>query len=260
MNQNDFVTVNRILANVTVQTNDRDFRSGMSKGWYISRIHEALQELSFDTFFEEITLDFPFPSEKLALMMPKNVFNVRDIYLWNGDCCSPDTSVIVHWKKGYNNRGKGEGYTAKVRENGSGNSSDPYFPQGGDRYWDNGIGFNSRNLYYANIQNGMIMFSSACKSYENVRITFNGMGGEIGDLPIVPRFFERAVGDYVSERFFNSKKAEDQRKYRTLWGDAEASLNDPRKGSWKKARMRVSSMNTFERKSMNEYISAIYHK
>ena len=45
-----FVSVNEILADVLKITNDDGFKIN-TRGWYISQIRQALQELSFDTFF-----------------------------------------------------------------------------------------------------------------------------------------------------------------------------------------------------------------
>lgn len=260
MEINDYVSVNHLMAEILVNVNDRELKKGMSKGWYTSRIFDALQELAFDTFYQIMTRDFNFPTDTLALAMPKNAFNLREIYLFNSDCCLPGDSVIVHWKRLYNNRGKGAFHTAKRRETGDGTadtSIDPFFARR-SRMRTRRVGGSS--LYYANIQNGLIMFSSDCQSFGKVRLVFNGIGGEIGDEPIVPRFFERAVVDYVEERFYNVKKAEQPRLFRVLWADAFQRLNDIRTGSWRKARMRISSMDTYERESLDEYIGNILVK
>jgi hypothetical protein len=86
------------------------------------------------------------------------------------------------------------------------------------------------------------------------------MGVENGDLPIIPRFFERAVVEYVEERFYNAMKARDPRIYRVLWSDAYARLNDPVNGGWNKARKRIKAMDSQEKESMEEYISSMFHK
>lgn len=256
MKSNDFVSVNHIMAELLQTLNDVDLRSGFSKGWYVSRIQDALQELAFDTFFDEVTVDKDFPASTLSMEMPENVFNIREIYLYNGECCSPTTSQVVWWKRLYNNKQKGDGYTARVKDSGTG-GTDPYLPSPWS--YSNSYSFVGTK-YYANIQNGTIMFSSDCKGYGKVRIVYNGMGAPIGDAPIVPRFFERAINDYVEERYYNAMKSRDVRTYRGLWNEAYTKLYDVREGSWKKARMRVSSMDTWEKESLNNYITNMYHK
>ena len=266
IDSSEFVTVNNVLAEVLVDVNDKDLRSGMSKGWYISRMSDALLELALDTFFQVITRDFDFPSEKLALEMPSNAFNLREIYVFNCDCsgdtnasncnCFASSSRWVWWKRLYNNKGMNMGSTSKVREqlNEEGtistNGPDPYVPK---------IRTGS-SLVYANVQNGLIMFSSGASGYTKVRLVYNGMGGEIGDEPVIPRFAKRAVVDFVVERFFSAKMAEDSRAFGTLWRKADAKLNDLRTGSWAKARRRVSKMSTWQREAMDEYVANIVHK
>lgn len=257
MNSNDFVSVNHILAEVSMTLNDADYRKGFSIGWYTSRIQDALQELAFDTFFDTITIDKDVPKDTLSMELPQNVFNIREIYLYNGSCCMPSTSQVVWYKRLYNNNGKGEQYTAKIKDQGDSNGDDPFLPSS---YNYNSALAYVGNKYYANVQNGRIMLSSECKAYDKIRLVVNGMGTAIGDTPIVPRFFERAINDYVEERFYNAMKSREVRKYRPLWNDAFSRLNDPREGSWKKARMRISSMDSWEKESYNEYISSMYHK
>lgn len=257
MNSNDFVSANHILAELLQTVNDRSLKKGFNKGWYVSRIQDALQELAFDTFFDEITMDFDFPQKTLNLEIPSNAFNIREIHLYNGSCCSPDVSQVVHWKRLYNNHGGKQGYTSRVKDSGERGSTDPFLP---DDYNQNYHYYFYGSKYYANIQNGVIMFGRDCASYSKVRLVFNGMGGEIGDEPIIPRFFERAINDYVEERFYNAMKSREPRKFRVLWSDAYQRLNDPAVGSMKKARMRIASMDTWEKESLQEYISAMYHK
>jgi len=252
MNSNDFVSVNHLLAEILTNVNDKELRNGITKGWYVSRIQDALQELAFDTFYQTITQDFNMP-KNLALPMPKNAFNVREIYVFNTSCCSPLDSKIVHWKRQFNNKygaDTSKQYTAKVKE---GNyypnqfwNSDPYYPKVPVR----------SSTCYASIQNGIIMLSSSCSGYSQVRLVYNGMGVEIGDEPVVPRMLERAVVDYVEERFFNVKRSEDPRKYRGVWNDAYARLDK----SMRKARVRLSSMDSFEKESLDNYLSGIIHK
>tara|TARA_B100001245_G_C22848839_1_gene408041 strand:- start:272 stop:1012 length:741 start_codon:yes stop_codon:yes gene_type:complete len=246
MNSNDFVSVNHILAEALVNVNDQDLRHGFSKGWYISRIQDALQELAFDTFYQQITKDYDFPKSKLALEIPKNAFNVREIYLFNQTCCNPSTSAVVWWKRNFNNNdGKSGGYTSRIKAN-DGNSLDPFMPKFP----------NANSYYFANVQNGVIMFSSSCQNYEKVRVIFNGMGVEIGDEPIIPRFFERYINYYIEDRYYSAMKARDPRKYRILWADSNITLAK----EMEKAKMRISGMNTWQKNSLEEYISNIVAK
>ncbi len=261
MNSADFVTLNHILAEVTTTVNDEEFRNGLTKGWYVSRVQDALQELAFDTFFQKITIDLDVPQQSLQLDMPENIFNIREMYVYNGDgCCSPNNSQRVYWKRQFNNKnGNGNGYTAAVKDRGFNTGNDPFIPNGNYDYWNNMVG-TTRTKYYANVSEGKIMFSSDCRGFSKVRIVANGAGTAIGDLPVIPKFLERAVNDYVEERFYNTMKARDRRAYAAAWSETYNKLNDPVNGSWKKARMRVASLDTWQKESLEEYISSMYHK
>ncbi len=282
MEANDFVSVEHVIAQVKRRVNDREGHAGFTPGWYVSRVADAIQEISIDTFWQVITRDFKFPSETFALPIPKNGFNIREIYLFNCgcgvvvsdncscdsdcacsnsacECCTPGTSANVWWKVNYNNKGMGPVGTSRIRERGRGQQDAYTFPHGN---MGGGInsGFSSsaasRRTYYANVQNGMIMFGDPCSSYNKVRIVYNGMGMEIGDTPIVPRFFERYVMYYVVEEFYAAKTAENPRTFRGLWHDHLAL----REKEESKARKRIKSMSAFERTSIYEYISSMIHK
>lgn len=256
MTSNDFVTANHIIASVASTVNDTKFRTGFSTGWYMTQIQDALQELAFDTYYDEVTLDFDMP-ENLRMEIPKNVFNVKQVYVWNGNggCCSPANSQIVHWKRQFDNKGDGDGYTARVHDGAQHNQS-PFV----SNHFEWGTGGITTTKYYANIQNGTLMLSSTCRAFAKVRIICSGMGVAVGDVPLIPRFFEQAIKDWVKEKFYDAMKARDVRKYRPLWVDAKQERTDLRTGSWREARLRVSGMDSWEKEDMNEYISAIYHK
>jgi len=249
----DFCSVNHLLADITVTVDDMAFRKGFSKGWYTSRIQDALQELAIDTFYQKIQKDDVIPST-LQLKIPENCFNPREIYLYNGTLCNPTCTQNVYWKRLFNNNYEGQGYTAKVKDDG-GNGNDP-FVGSYNRERQRGYYGVSGAKYYANEQNGILMLSQDCAGYEFIRVIYNGMGVPIGDVPIVPRFFEQAVKDFVIVAFYKAMKTRHPRTYRTLWADAVNDL----KISWNKARGRSKSMNSYELSSMNEYISSMWHK
>ncbi len=251
MNSADFVSMNQILSDVLMMTDDENLRKGITKGYYVSQMQQAIEELAFDTFFDEVTDDIKFDSEfstRLNLEMPNNVFNIREMYLFNGACCTPESSVIVHWKRQFNNSQGGTAFTAK-RVTGNRSQRDPIYPT------DNtNPEFPSSNLYYANVQNGLIMFSSNCQGFTHLRLVYNGTGGAIGDEPIIPRFLRQAVIDFTVEKAYSVLKAKDSRKYRILWGDVAAKLNDPRNGTWVNAERRIKSLDTWARDEMKEWL------
>jgi hypothetical protein len=255
MNANDFVSVEKILAEVTQTVNDKEFKNGFTKGWYISRIHDALQEIAIETYFFKVTMDFELPSN-LQLEMPEDTFNIREIYLYNGERCNPTNTQVVYFKRLFNNKFQGDGYSAKVKDDGS-NSSDIFQP---NQSWNtqNRQGFYGPKYYYG-VQDGLMMFSKDSNAFPFVRVIFNTFGGADGSVPIIPRFFQRAIVDFVEERYYNAMKNRSPRTYGSIWRDAKNGL-ESYTGNWRKAIKRASSMDTAEKESMEEYISSMYHK
>lgn len=241
------VSVNELLADILIQSHDEDLRSGFTKGYYISQIQRAVEDLGYDIFFQTITRDFKMDKKKLILKMPNGSFNIREIYLFNGDCCSKDGSVIVHWKRLFNNLPGGTTHTAKRKENNTG-QTDPIF----DPFIRDFAFIPPTNLYYANIQNGTIMFSSNCADFDNIRLVYNGVGTEdIGDEPVIPRIIREAVIDFVLESIFRAKYAKD-RTFRAQWSDAYNKYHNPVDGSKIRAERRVKKLGSWKREGLKE--------
>ena len=266
MDTADKVSVNLLLADILSFVNDESMREhGFNKGYYISGVQKAVEELGYDTFFDVQTTDLLLKEENkknLAVMMPTNCFNIREMYLFkctckDGEtqedashgCCSPASSVIVHWKRLYNNAGKGDGYTAKRVDRGR-DQRDAFFNVDGDV---STLSVPPTNLHYGNVQNGMIMLSINARAFTHLRLVYNGSGGNIGDEPVIPRFLRTAVVDYVTERTLRTLAARDPGRWRLLWSDTFARLTDDRNGSWIKAERRIKMLDTWKRDSTREY-------
>lgn len=257
--KHNFVTVNGILADVLKLIDDERFELN-TKGFYESQIQQALEGLSFDTFFDERRESFEFPVGNLTLEMPKGAFNIRNIYLFNGTECDITRSVKCWWKRDYYTQGNG--YFA---DNKGDNTPDPFIETTAPNRYATaypgtpGMRTSVENHYFYNIQNGMIMFSSACRPFQKVHIVYNGTGCEIGDIPIIPLFLREAVKDYVTEVGLRVKMAKDPRTWTTLWQIYDRNLNRDQQhglgqGSWYRAEQRVKNMGTAERNDLFEYL------
>lgn len=257
MNINDFTSAERIIADVTATVGDREFKTGFSRGWYESHVQKALQELAMESRIFKVHQDIEVPQD-LQVPMMKGVFDIREIYLYNGSLCEPDKTQVLHWKRLFNNKGNngGNGYTSRVKDDGS-NSADPFLPN--QSYHNRNTRLYYGSKFYYNVENGIIMLSNDSRTFPYLKVIYNGLGGEIGDKPVIPRFFERAITDYLEERFYNAMKSRDIRLYRPLWVDADSRLRDYN-GAWAKAIKRVKTMDRSQQESMNEYISSMYHK
>jgi len=253
MDFNDSVSINDLLSEILVLAGDEELRTGITKGWYTLMIQRALEDVAFETFFDKRTEDFRLNKTNLALEIPPNAFNIKEIYLFNGEC-GVDTTVPVHWKRGFNNKPRGNGSTSRRRDDQAGSSNDVFFGRR-NLFKARRFGFGKfEQLYYGNIQNGLIMFSDNAGDFENVRLIFNGMGVPIGDKPIVPRIFRDYVVDFVLMKYFAARMSRDVRQFRPLYIEYKTNLMDLRNGSRRRAKMLVKSMNGFQKDTMKQFI------
>jgi len=256
-----FVTVNEILADVLKIVKDSSFKVN-SRGFYVSQIQQALEELSFDTYFDERSEVFEVPAD-LRLDMPKGAFNLKNMYLFNGTECDISRSQNVYWKRNFINSKSGNGFVAKDRLD---NHNDPFHR---DRFRgatnrlgrDNnltGVG-GVNELFFFNVQQGVIMLSESCRKFGKILIEFNGMGADIGDLPVIPNMLRQAVKDYVSEAGLDTRIADAEGVEFNKWSTIQAKITSrkdkPFDGSWAKAEHRVSALSNKQRQDFKEYLA-----
>ncbi len=252
----NYVSVNEILADVLVSVDDEAFKDH-SKGFYVSQVQQALQELSFDTYFDERTEDFDVPSN-LRLEMPKGAFNIKQIYLFNGTKCNIAKSQIVYHKRNYFTGGVG--YVAKDKWN----NRDPFYDSrsfhGRNRRAVGDSDSAINDLYFYNIQNGMMMFSSSISRFEKIMVVYNGISTDIGEVPIIPTFFREAVKSWVLDVAYKIKMARavaDLGKWQALWSMNNNLLRKPFTGYWDLALYRAKNIDSKEREDINVYIGRL---
>ena len=240
-----YVSVNEILADVLKITNDAGFKIN-SRGWYISQIRQALQELSFDTFFDERNEELLIPND-LRVELPKGAFNLKQIFLFNGTKCNVGKNTPnVYFKQNYWTGGTG--YLARDKWD---NNDDPFYR---DR------SSNDPKLHYFGIQNGLIMLSESCRKYEKIMVFYNGIGGEIDNTPVIPQFFRQAVKDYVSSSGLEASIAQElepakMNKLTYLKNAVDTRMNKEYDGSWAKAEQRAKHTDKKIRQDMTEYLA-----
>lgn len=262
-----FVTIDELLADVLKLVNDSGFKKH-SRGYYISQAQQALEELSFDTYFQEKNSSHDIP-ENLRVEMPKGAFNLKELYLFNGDECNIENSAVVYYKRNFINSKTGNGYVARDTYR---NERDPFHTKRGNRFNQRaGINngqqerFNTGNglrneVYYYGIQNGLIMLSSSCSKFEKIMMVYNGTGCDIGEAPIIPSYLRQAVKDYVTVKALESILAIDDEKFNkwsALYNIHSTNLNKPYDGSWAKAEHRVKSLDRKQRQDIKEYMSKL---
>lgn len=274
MESSEFISIDQILSDLLTLANDEDYsRSGLDKGFYITRIHDAVTYFALETFYQVVTKDIiNFDKNKNGVIdIPINCFNIREIYLFNGNSncnntnhsegcsCSGKSSlddyVSVHWKRTLNVGSSGIKMSRIKERNRDAvlSGSDMY------SYTPNKDNINTNGLYYCNIQGGRIILSDNCTSdYKNIRIIYNGMGSDNGSIPCIPRIIKDGIFDKASVDVFYYLKVRDK-SYRTDYADAFNRLNGVgrTKGSLRECKNRILAMDSFKRADIIEYLSNV---
>ena len=259
MNTGNYITPETILFTASAMCGDKDLKA-MPRGFYMSLIQDAFEELNMTSFFAEQREDFDFPMDNLTLPLPKGCMDVMNVYVYSGAECNPHNSRKIYWKRNYFTHG-GPGYIANDKGR---NERDPFMAHHTSLNNDKSlIRFDDRQnvnqaLYY-NIQMGNIMFSSSCKNAGNkIHIHYHGVGGDITEAPIIPRYFKQAIEDYVTEaalRFRMANEPSMARQWQGMQQLYEKRLNkEGMFGSWFNAIQMVRDMNTSQRNELSEYL------
>ena len=182
--------------------------------------------------------------DNLLLQIPKGVYNIKDIFLWNGDNCIIQSSQRVFHKE-MQTQGKGKGYTANIKTG----QSDRFVPY---------VAEQDSNIYFYTANMGVISFSESCSAYENVRVVYEGFPDQMIDkVRFIPPFFREALVGYVTERAFFALKSRDV-AYRLIWADAKSDLYDrigTEQSKWDNALYLSKKVDKKKRQDMQEYLS-----
>jgi hypothetical protein len=236
-----------ILADVLMELQDED-TTLFTKGWYVSQIQQSLEELGFDTFFEDQQQDIDIPKETMKFHIPSGCFNLKEIYVFNtDDCCNITNMQNVWWKDRFNTQGFNKGYTARNQPGIKDPYIEPYTPTAESGMY----------LLWYNVINGIIHLSDSCQPFDKVRVIYNGVMANIGDTPFVPRIFRQAVKDWVSEKAYRYMMNRDPRRFTPLWKNINIVLNAPYNGSWDVAKQRAAALDSKMKSDLKEYLSSM---
>ena len=243
MDYSSLVTINDIMANVKMFVGDEDSKT-FSEGWYKDQAQQALTELSLDAVFHIIDKEVDFPYENLSMAIPNGCFNLREAYGYNVDSNGNISNQHeIHWKRNYRPIRNDKGYTARElasSKRGDAEAQDFSVTEGTDIYNPDKI-INETNVYYFNSENGNIFFSSTCKTFDKVRIVYNGTLTSIGETPVVPEIFRQAVQGWMVESCLRVLVARDRKRHQPLWAIADNRLNK-RNGLWEVAQRRAKKL------------------
>jgi len=268
MNTGHYITPDEIIFNASAMSGDRDYKA-LPKGVYLSFIQDAFRELNMSTLFAEQRFECDMP-HGLVMPLPEDCFDVKNIYIFNGDICNVSNSRKVWWKRNYYTKG-GHGYIANDKGQ---NNYDPYYASRTNENredqnnitnvddkslirWDDRNELN--DVLFYNMQMGNLMFSSSCrKAGTKVHIHYQGTGGNIIEAPIIPLFFKGAIEDFVIEAILRVRMANEPAMAK-MWQGLQQTYairldKNGFNGSWHTALMHANSMSTSQREELKEYL------
>lgn len=254
----DYIKAKDIIFMAAGFAGDPEFKV-LPRGMYISLISDAFRELNMDSFFMEARFETVLPEGHLTIPLPGDCFNVKNVYIYDGDVCDYAQSKKVWWKRNYYTNGGG--YIANDKGY---NGNDPYYTSHSSlrenkaliRYQDQD---NINNVLYYNIQNGNLMLSASCRAAgKKVHIHYNSTGCDVDEAPIIPRFFKQAIEDYTTEAALRFRAANEPANARNWLGLSQAYTvrldKEGMNGSWHNAIMRVRKMSSAQRADLSDYL------
>jgi hypothetical protein len=247
----DLLSIQEIIAEVLVEVDDKE-QQKLTPGHYRRSVKLAMDELSFDAAFVEVTRDFEMPFD-LKLPIPKGVFNIENIWIFTGTPDDVGYQENVYWKRFFETRGKlldeDTGYTAINKE---GNITDPFVKSP----------TLAEGRYFFNTHSGIIHLSDSCDVFDYVRITFKGVASatlDIDKIKMVPPFARKAVTLWCVEKAARALKPLDtwrDRKYRGIQVDAAGQLDEYGfNGAWHEAKTRLRDLDKKKWRDLIEYNS-----
>ena len=241
MNHTEFIPAKEIITDVVQTLGDEEYRE-KSFPYYMQLVQRAVTELAFDTAFDSRIFEANIPAN-LRIELPAGLANIEKLLLYNGEKCSPEHSVECHWHRHFLNKTDG-GYLAA---NNYHNEDDHIIPRMG------ASDTAPSDLYYWNIQNGVLMLSSNCNVWERVHVRYAGMGYvKFGDEPHVPMFAREAIIAFVLHKAATAMKIRDPQRYSAIAAEAKADI-DRYGGPWSDAIKRMAALDRAQRKDMEAY-------
>ena len=254
MTSSDFVSTGEILSRALELLDDTKTNKGLGISHYETLVRDSIDALCLETHFFRVTTDILNWNKDgdFRVSLPKNLFNIRMIYIFNCGCCAEGSTsnksdwsshAIVHYKIGFNN--KNEINTARITSiRDQVNITTRRHGSSGD--------------YYYNKENDVLMFSPACDSFSHLRLETNAFLGDISDVPSVPRFAMDAIVWRVVKYAAFAHSRRDQ-SYRITYRDAEVELEGDgsirKPGAWLKVQRFVKSMDKKDRDDMYSYLT-----
>lgn len=262
----ELISTGDILSEVLLYSQETRYEN-VTKGFIVSQMNKCLKALSYDTLFNETHVYFDLPANRV-IDIPVGVFNIKQVYLFNGDKCEIGKNTAnVYWKRNYFSP-TGKGSVSKNKGNNGNYGQDPFYSTYQPYHPYDRVGGStntpgtkiSNTTYYYGESNGTMMFSENCSTYSKVMIKFNGIWQFDDEKPSIPSALQEVLVDWCTEAVLRVKSAMNPNQYRALHKDAEFRLGykpETYVGSWYKAKTRLVTMGSKKKEDLGEYLSKL---
>lgn len=176
--------VSEIILAASQELRDNEF-GRLGRPFYLSAAQRGLQEMNSHTNFHKAVWQKAI--DGLIIDLPDGITEKDAIYLYNGDECDISKSTILWIKPNMYHMG-GEGYLAN-------NMGRNYDPLQWSLKWNQSP---PNHLYFAGEHMGKLYLSPSCLQYQNIHITYTGIGVDcFGEEFEVPHWCREAITDFV---------------------------------------------------------------
>lgn len=255
MVNNDFIPPEFLRREISEMCGDAEFKKGLSRGWYMTKIRGGLDKFAYESFFDSDKKFEAVIPTNLRIELPKNVYCPTELYVYTGQC-RPENAVQVYWKQGFDNSPDGKTYTASRNE--SLQVEDPFKPFG----LGTQIEVITTMVKWANIiddgsgQQQILQLSSSCAGYNKIRLKYKGTYGSFCEVPCIPRILLEALLDWGCWKWNLAQANRNQdRFYLEMAQTYRNNFENSKTGTYYTALEKLNILSAWERKSWNEYIS-----
>lgn len=220
-----YIPVENVLFDAAQEIRDSEFRR-YGRPAYLSAAQRGLSELCHDVPWDVRHFQTKIPPNRI-IDLPFGTGQKSLVALFNGDNCDMRYAQTVFIKPNMYHKG-GEGYVA----NNIGPGIDISVP--------NNALYNQTMqdyLYFAGESDGKLYLSPSCLQFENIHITFSGLGMECwGEDFCIPMWAREAITDYVILKAARALRQDNMNFYREVIREKEAALalTNP-SGTWIRA-------------------------
>lgn len=242
-----YIPVAQVIGDAAQELGDGEFRK-YGRPAYVSAAQRALATLCHTVPWDVRHFQAPIPEDRI-LKLPWGTNEKSLVVLFNGPRCDFNNVRTLFIKPGLFHNG-GSGYVA----NNTGGGVDVVPRVSWNTSWPDNW------LFFAGETNGNLYLSPSCSSYENIHITYMGLGMECwGDDFCIPEWAREAITDMVILRAAKTLRSltngsSTSNMYREIINEKEqaTAITNPN-GTWLQA---LSYWGRMDEKQRNDVWSA----